>query len=104
MKSAINGGLQLSILDGWWAEGYDGMNGWGLSGEVDADHRAQDERHAHEFNRAVADEVVPLFYDRRDDGLSGGWIERMKASLRTLAPQFSATRMVQEYVDDRYLG
>jgi starch phosphorylase len=104
MKSAINGGLQLSILDGWWAEGYDGSNGWGLDGEVDADHRAQDERHAHEFNRAIAEEVVPLFYERGDDGLADGWTARMKASLRTLAPQFSATRMVQEYVDGPYRG
>src|SRR3954451_21265663 len=64
MKSVMNGGLQLSVLDGWWAEGYDGSNGWALSGEVDADHAAQDARHAAELFRVLEEEVVPAFYDR----------------------------------------
>ena len=64
MKSAINGGLQLSVLDGWWPEAYDGTNGWAISGEVDHDHGAQDWRHAHELYRLLEEEVVPTFYDR----------------------------------------
>src|SRR5205807_2970562 len=62
MKSVMNGGLQLSVLDGWWAEGYDGSNGWALSGEVDDDHAAQDARHADELFRVLEEEVVPAFY------------------------------------------
>jgi len=104
MKAAINGGLQLSILDGWWDEGHDGNNGWGLPGDVDSDHRAQDERDAVNFNRALAEEVVPMFYERGGEGLPGPWLQRMKASLRTLGPAFSATRMVNEYVDGPYRG
>ena len=69
MKSAVNGGLQLSVLDGWWAEAYDGSNGWALSGDVDDDHGAQDARDAAELLRLLHDEVVPAFYDRDERGL-----------------------------------
>jgi starch phosphorylase len=103
MKSAANGGLQLSVLDGWWAEAYDGSNGWALSGEVDDDHDAQDARDADELLRLLYDEVVPAFYDGRDaDGLPRAWLARVKASLRTNGPQYSATRMVRDYVQRIY--
>ncbi len=97
MKVAVNGGLQLSVLDGWWAEGYDGDNGWSLPGDVDHDHGAQDARHAAELYRLLEDEVVPEFYDRDEAGIPQAWIARVKRSMRTLIPAFSATRMVQEY-------
>jgi starch phosphorylase len=99
MKSVMNGGLQLSVLDGWWAEAYDGSNGWALSGEVDSDHGGADARDAGELYRLLEAEVTPAFYDRGDDGLPAAWIERMRASLKTLGPRFSATRMVAEYVE-----
>src|SRR5919197_1232537 len=102
MKSAANGGLQLSVLDGWWAEGYDGENGWALSGDVDDDHDAQDARDADELLRLLYDEVVPAFYDRDADGLPRAWLARVKASLRTNGPEFSATRMVRDYVQQIY--
>jgi glycogen phosphorylase len=102
MKSAANGGLQLSVLDGWWAEAYDGTNGWALSGEVDDDHEAQDKRDADELLRLLFDEVVPAFYDRDAGGLPGAWLARVKASLRTNGPQFSASRMVRDYVHTIY--
>lgn len=92
MKSVLNGGLQLSVLDGWWAEAYDGTNGWAISGDVDADEQAQDARDAAAFYGLLEDEVVPQFYDGGD-----AWVRRIKASLRTLAPQFSATRMLADY-------
>jgi starch phosphorylase len=104
MKSAVNGGLQLSVLDGWWAEGYDGRNGWAISGEVDADHAAQDERDAATFHRLLAEEVVPTFYRRDGRGIPVGWTEMMRSSLMTLAPSFSATRMVQDYIRGPYGG
>jgi starch phosphorylase len=104
MKSVINGGLQLSVLDGWWAEGYDGGNGWAIPGEVDDDHRAQDHRDVAELHRLLDEEVVPMFYDRDADGLPAAWIARIRASLRTLAPRFSATRMLSEYLSGPYRG
>jgi glycogen phosphorylase len=102
MKSAVNGGLQLSVLDGWWAEAYDGTNGWALSGEVDDDHDAQDARDADELLRLLHDEVVPEFYDRDAYGLPRAWLARTKASLRTNGPAFSASRMLRDYVERMY--
>ena len=104
MKSVFNGGLQLSVLDGWWAEAYDGSNGWAISGEVDHDHHAQDERDAAAFHHLLSDEVLPAFYDRDDAGLPTRWIEMMRASLRTLGPIFCATRMLDQYVEGPYGG
>src|ERR1700742_3317966 len=104
MKSVMNGGLQLSVLDGWWAEGYDGDNGWAISGEVDDDHAAADARAAGELYRLLEHEVVPAFYDRGAGGLPAAWLRRMRASLRPLAPQFSATRMLADYVERAYAG
>ena len=104
MKSVINGGLQLSVLDGWWAEGYDGDNGWAIPGEVDDDHQAQDERDVIELHRLLDEEVVPEFYDRDSAGLPTAWIARIRASLRTLGPRFSATRMLSEYLSGPYRG
>jgi starch phosphorylase len=97
MKSVVNGGLQLSVLDGWWSEGYDGENGWALSGEEDHDHGAQDARHAEELYRLLEHEVIPEFWDRDESGVPQAWVRRVKRSMRTLIPQFSATRMVREY-------
>jgi glycogen phosphorylase len=102
MKSAMNGGLQLSVLDGWWAEAYDGSNGWALPAEVDPDHGAADARAATDLYRVLESDVVPEFYDLDPDGRPAAWIERMRASLKTLAPRFCATRMVREYVETAY--
>jgi glycogen phosphorylase len=104
MKSAANGGLNCSVLDGWWAEGYDGTNGWAISGEVDDDHWAQDGRDGRELYRLLEEEVGPQFYARDEDGLPREWIARVRSSLRTLLPQFSAARMVHDYRDRLYGG
>ncbi len=102
MKNAINGGLQLSVLDGWWPEAYDGTNGWALPGEVDHDHGMQDARDGAELYRLLEEEVVPGFYDRDDRGVPAAWVPRVKSSLKTIGPMFSAGRMVREYVDRVY--
>jgi len=104
MKSAVNGGLQLSVLDGWWAEGYDGHNGWALPGEVDPDPQAQDSRDAETFHRLLDKEVLPAFYKRDRRGLPKDWLTRIRNSLRTNGPRFSATRMLEEYVQGPYRG
>jgi starch phosphorylase len=102
MKSAVNGGLQLSVLDGWWAEGYDGENGWALPGDEDPDHGAQDQRDGAELHRLLDEEVSREFYDRDAAGLPRAWLARMRASLKTNGPAFSASRMVREYVERMY--
>jgi starch phosphorylase len=102
MKSAVNGGLQLSVLDGWWAEGYDGENGWGLSGDVDHDHAAQDHRHSEELFRLLREEVLREYHDRDDQGIPRDWVRRVKRSLRTNGPGFAAGRMLRDYQQGFY--
>jgi starch phosphorylase len=97
MKSAFNGGLQLSVLDGWWAEAYDGHNGWALSGDVADDHAAQDHHHAQELFRLLRDEVRPEFHERDEQGVPRAWVARVKASLRTNGPAFAGARMLRDY-------
>jgi starch phosphorylase len=102
MKSAMNGGLNLSVLDGWWPEGYDGTNGWAIDGTVDDDHAAQDARDAAELYRLIEQEVVPTFYGRDERGLSPDWLARVRRSLLTNGPGFSASRMVGDYIERMY--
>jgi starch phosphorylase len=102
MKAAVNGGLHLSVLDGWWAEAYDGANGWALDGAVDPDPQAQDARDGEALRELLTGEVVPLFYERDADGRAAGWLERVRHSLRTLGPAFSAQRMLRDYVELEY--
>jgi starch phosphorylase len=102
MKATFNGVLQLSVLDGWWDEGFDGENGWGIPGTEDPDHAVMDARDAGAFYELLEREVVPLFYDRDGDGVPNGWCERIKRSLATNAWRFSATRMLDEYVERIY--
>jgi starch phosphorylase len=102
MKAVINGGLNLSVLDGWWAEAYDGTNGWALPGEASHDAWTQDARDAGTLYRLLEQEVVPAFYDRDADGIPRAWLTRVRASLRTLAPAFTAGRMLADYVERIY--
>jgi starch phosphorylase len=102
MKSALNGGIQVSVLDGWWAEAWDGSNGWAIDGETDANEHAQDERHATALYELLEHEVIPAFYDRDANGVPRAWVARLKRSLRTIAPRFAATRMVNDYKRDVY--
>jgi starch phosphorylase len=102
MKNAVNGGLQLSVLDGWWVEGYDGHNGWAISGEVDDDHGGQDARDAAELYRLIEEEVVPEFHDRDAGGVPQAWVARVKRSMRTNIPRFSTTRMMRDYEQQIY--
>ena len=103
-KVVLNGGLNCSVLDGWWAEAYNGRNGFGIGhGSQHADPDIGDERDADRLMHVLRDEVVPLFYDRDADGLPQEWIERMTDSIATLAARFSAHRMVMDYVEKSYL-
>ncbi len=103
-KVPVNGGVNVSILDGWWAEGFRGDNGWAIGeGRLDPDTAAQDLADASSLHRALADEVVPRFFDRDEHGLPHRWIETMKASIESVVAPFSAHRMVRDYVLMSYL-
>jgi starch phosphorylase len=104
MKVACNGGLNMSILDGWWDEGYNKENGWAIgSGEMYDDTQYQDQVESEAMYDTLEKEVVPLFYDRGGDGLPRKWIEKMKNSLATLSSEFNTARMVREYADRFYV-
>jgi glycogen phosphorylase len=106
MKSALNGGLNVSVLDGWWEEAWDETNGWGItstsSGPDDA--AEQDRRDATAFYDTMEHEVVPMFHDRDDAGIPREWVQRVKRSLITNGPRFSATRMMRDYLQQVYPG
>lgn len=100
MKAALNGVPQLSILDGWWIEGFNEKNGWAFSHqEVDGNRDASD---AAEFYRILEEEVVPMYYNVSDDGVPVDWINVMKNSIKSNAAKFSARRMVKEYIEKFY--
>lgn len=102
-KVAINGGLNLSILDGWWLEGYDGTNGFAIGNGNDSGEVAQiDAQDAESLYRTLELEVVPLFYHREEDGLPRPWIAMMKRAIQTLAPKYNSDRMVEEYARKIY--
>jgi len=103
-KVVLNGALNLSVLDGWWAEAFDGLNGFAIGrGETHSHTPTHDAREADALLRVLLDEVVPLYYDRDRDGLPRQWIARMKRAIRTLGWRFSAHRMVMDYVLKAYI-
>ena len=103
-KAVLNGGLNLSILDGWWAEAYDGCNGFAIGeGTSHVDDRVTDARDGDALVKVLDEEVIPLYYERDIDGLPRQWIKRMMNSISSLAWRFSAHRMVADYVRHAYL-
>ena len=103
-KALLNGALNFSILDGWWAEGYDGTNGFAIgTGQTHAIVAQQDERDHKALIETLVDQVVPLYFDRDATGLPRGWIARQKNALRSMGWRFNAERMVMDYVMNCYL-
>jgi starch phosphorylase len=102
MKSAMNGGVNLSVLDGWWAEAFDGRNGWGIESDPSLPWWEQDQRDCTALFDLIEGSVLPLFQDRDDDGVPRGWIRTVKASIRSVGPRFGATRMMRDYVGRVY--
>jgi starch phosphorylase len=104
MKAAMNGALQMSVLDGWWAEAYAPGVGWAIGGgETYSDEGYQDFVESRAIYDLLEQEIVPLYYNREKLELPRGWIGRMKASVKALAPRFSSHRMVMEYAEGRYV-
>ena len=104
MKVLVNGGLNLSVLDGWWAEAYSPEIGWSLGdGEEHGDDPAWDDIEADELYKLLEQEVVPEFYSRNEHGIPAAWVARMRESMARLTPQFSTCRSVREYTEQYYL-
>ncbi|WP_028319818.1 alpha-glucan family phosphorylase [Desulfatiglans anilini] len=104
MKALANGSLNLSVLDGWWDEGYDRDSGWAIGhGEVYTDYEAQDDIESRDLYNLLEKEVIPIFYHRGDDGIPRAWVEKMRSGLRRLVPVFNAHRMVQDYLNRFYV-
>lgn len=104
MKASANGALNLSILDGWWVEAYNGQNGFAIgSGEEYEDHKYQDEIEGRAIFDILEGEIIPLFYKRKEDNLPREWVSRMKNNLKTVCSNFNTHRMVEEYMENFYL-
>jgi starch phosphorylase len=110
-KVCLNGGLNFSVLDGWWLEGFDGTNGWAIGGttthepvETPGVVTAEDMKDAESLYRVLEEEIVPTFYDKDAAGVPRRWVRMMKRSIETLAPAFNSDRMVQEYAQRIYLN
>jgi starch phosphorylase len=104
MKAGCHGCLNLSILDGWWREGYDGTNGFAIGEDAHADSvEEQDRQDSANLFKALTEEVIPLFYKRDEQGVPRQWIQRVRRAMSTLVPQFTTARMVKEYTEKYYL-
>ncbi|MBI2933940.1 MAG: alpha-glucan family phosphorylase [Chloroflexi bacterium] len=103
MKVLVNGGINLSELDGWWAEAYSPDVGWAISDNQEEDSPESDAVDASELYRLLEEEVIPEFYDRDPLGIPRRWINRIRTSMSQLAPNFSSNRMVRQYADELYL-
>ena len=104
MKAALNGGINLSVLDGWWPESYDGSNGWAIKPSPQTDNVAQrDHEDARSLYEVLSDEVIPLYYNRGRYSYSEGWIIKAKHSMMTILPRFNTMRMLNDYLQNLYL-
>ncbi|MGF1495565.1 MAG: alpha-glucan family phosphorylase [Elainellaceae cyanobacterium] len=108
-KVCLNGGINFSVLDGWWCEGYQtdeqgrGINGWAIGEDAHTSNQEmQDRIDVESIYRILEEEIVPLYYDRDENGISHGWLQKMKASIRTNSPVFNTDRMLADYVAKMY--
>jgi starch phosphorylase len=104
MKAGAHGCLNLSILDGWWREGYDGTNGFAIGEDSESKSvEEQDRNDSANLFKTLTEEVIPLFYQRDDQGVPRQWIQRIRRAMVTLVPQFTTARMVREYTERYYI-
>jgi len=104
MKAGMNGAPNLSILDGWWGEGYNGNNGWAIkSSQEDKEAAQRDQEESRAFYEILQDQIVPLYYNRDKLGYSPDWVKLAKHSMASILPRFNSVRMVEEYVNKFYL-
>jgi glycogen phosphorylase len=104
MKASMNGVLNLSVPDGWWPEGYNGANGWTISDEsISWTPEQEDQRDSTAIYELLEQEIIPLYYERDRNGIPHRWLERVRNAMETISPQFSARRMVKDYVETMYM-
>ncbi len=104
MKAGINGAINLSVLDGWWGEGYEGDNGWAIQPvSVALDQHRRNREEAHTLLEILQHQAIPMYYDRGTSGYSPGWVKLAKRSMASILPRFTASRMLHDYVSDLYL-
>ncbi len=103
IKASVNGRLNLSILDGWWAEAFDGHNGWGIPGADALDEGRRDYLDAAAMLDTIEEEVVPLYYARNNSGLSPDWVRRCRHAMASVIPRFNMRRVVRDYASGLYL-
>ena len=103
MKAGINGVPNFSILDGWWIEGWNGKNGWGIEGAADVSTEEQDQHDAENIYNMLSKEIIPLYYDKQIDGIPHNWVKVVKESIATIVPKFSTERMLGEYIKKLYI-
>jgi starch phosphorylase len=105
MKAALNGVLNLSVLDGWWCEGYNSKNGWAIGDNIGVlNSREEDKLDAQSIYRLLEEEIMPLYYDRDTKGLPVGWVGMMKEAIRSVSPRFCTRRMLKEYAAKLYIA
>jgi starch phosphorylase len=105
MKSAPNGGINLSVLDGWWREGYNGNNGWAIGAEIDnGTAEFQNEGDATSLYQLLENQIIPLYYAKPDGKLPLAWLQLMRESIRSVTPVFNTQRMVKEYTERLYIA
>ncbi len=103
MKVVANGGINVSILDGWWDEAYNSNNGWAIgSGELYDDQNYQDEVESLSLYNLLEEEIIPLFYNRAEDGIPEAWLAKIKESMKSIIPEFNTNRMVKDYTEKYY--
>jgi starch phosphorylase len=103
MKVMMHGGLNLSTMDGWWREAYDGHNGWKIGEDTTAStEQLQDDLDAASLRAVLENQVIPLYYDRGKDGLPHAWLKRLRHAMSSLIPVFNSDRMVEEYTRKFY--
>jgi starch phosphorylase len=104
MKAAVNGVLHLSVRDGWWHEGYNGINGWAIGDEVEAyDPGEEDRSDAAALYRLLEEEIIPLYYQRDRNGVPHGWIHMVKEAINSIVPRFCTRRVLKEYIERMYI-
>jgi starch phosphorylase len=101
MKAALNGVPSLSILDGWWLEGYNGHNGWAFGQEEASGNR--DDTDAEAVYKILEEQIIPMYYKISEDGTPHEWVRVMKEAIKSCAPRYSARRMVKEYAQNFYV-
>ena len=104
MKAGMNGVLNLSVLDGWWPEGYDGKNGWAITGaEYDHQYEMQEAAEAEQIYDLIEDEITERYYDRNEAGVPIRWVQMMKESVSSTCCRFNMNRVLADYIEKFYI-